>query len=58
MDYLEKAKIINSRFGVYGYGNFDVTVEELAHILELIKMNNPEDFIIDFYEQLEQKRMG
>lgn len=60
--YLEKAKILTKFFGVYGYGNFDLSDEEVAKILELLELKK--DFghlevnLQEFYERLEKIRMG
>jgi hypothetical protein len=59
MDYLKKAKTINKFFGVYGFGNFDVSTQELANILEIVDdPNYSTRNLADYYEKLEKQRMG
>jgi hypothetical protein len=62
MNYLEKAKILTKHFGVYGYGNFDLSLEEVAHILELIETKTHKDYLEinlqELYERLEKQRLG
>jgi hypothetical protein len=55
--YKEKAKIVNLFFGVYGYGNFDITDYELAMILEIIDGPTPKKRLEEFYDKLSE-RMG
>lgn len=35
--YIEKADILTRYFGVYGIGNFDLSLEEIARIIEIIE---------------------
>lgn len=60
-DYKKKAEILTKYFGIYGIGNFDLSLEELAYIIELLE--NKEDQALEaniqlFYERLEKIRMG
>jgi hypothetical protein len=57
MTYLTKAKkLLKSGFWMAGTGNFDITVNELAKILELVEKN---DFVRlkNLYEKLEKERL-
>lgn len=55
--YLDKAhKLLDSGFWVAGYGHFDITMGELALILEYIE-NNDFDSISNLYKELEKERL-
>jgi len=57
MKYLEKARNLHEAgFFVSGYGNFDISVKELAEILELLEK---EDFkgIAKLYKLLSKERL-
>lgn len=57
MNCLTKArKLMDCGFRVYGLGNFDITVKELARILELV---DKEDFksIKELYSLLAEERL-
>lgn len=60
--YLEKANILTKYFGLYGHGNFDLTLKEIAIIIKLLasKKNNQylENSLSKLYEKLETTRMG
>lgn len=57
MTYLEKAKKLNeSGFWVAGFGNFDITLEELALILKYLD-NNDFESISSLYKKLERERL-
>ena len=56
--YLKKAKIFNTCFGVYGYGNFDITTKHLSILLSILDNPNAKKDIIDFYYDLEKQRLG
>ena len=46
MTYLEKAKILSeSGFYMYGTGNFDLLIEEIAIILEFLDKNKKEELL-------------
>ena len=57
MRYKTKAKkLIKAGFWVAGYGHFDITIEELAIVLELIEK---EDFknLEAFYNELSETKL-
>lgn len=60
--YLEKAKVLSKYFSMYGLGNFDLSLEEIARILQLIceKKNNQylDVNLQEIYERLYKSRMG
>jgi len=58
MSYLEKAKILTKYFNMYGYGNFDLTVEEIALIFEILNTKDFEIKLKQLYEKLEKSRLG
>lgn len=62
MDYLEKAEILLKYFGVYGIGNFDLSLEEVARIIEFLETKKHRDFLMinlkELYDRLEKQRMG
>lgn len=61
-EYLQKAKIFTKFFGVYGRGNFDLSEEELARIIELIITKKEAEYLEvnlqELYERLYKARMG
>ena len=60
--YIEKAKTLTKFFGMYGYGNFDLSLEEVAGILKLLCEKEEVAFLEvnlqETYERLEKQRMG
>jgi len=60
--YTKKAKILTKYFGVYGNGNFDLSTEEVATILEFVCVEEIHQYfeikIKEFYERLEKTRLG
>lgn len=50
-------KFLDAPFGVYGIGNFDIFEDELAKILEIL-IEKDGVGLQEYYEELEQKRMG
>lgn len=55
--YLLKAKKLNaSGFWMAGYGNFDITLEELAIVLQLVEENKFKE-LREFYEKLQRQRL-
>jgi len=58
MDYLKKVKILTNHFSLYGIGNFDLTLEEMAKILEIIDKENPTKELNSFYDELSKQRLG
>lgn len=62
-DSLEKAKVLTKYFGVFGYGNFDLSLEEVAHIIHLIEVKKENTEYLDvnlkeLYDRLYQTRLG
>ena len=58
MNNLQKAQaIFDSSFGVYGYGHFNLYVEDVAEILDLLESEDIEG-LKNLYERLEEARMG
>ena len=58
MDYKLAAQNINEHFGVYGYGHFNITTDELAEILQAAFQKDATILIADIYAKLERLRMG
>ena len=62
MDYKKRADILTRYFGVYGKGNFDLSLEEVAYIIELLHTKKENSFLEvnlkELYERLEKTRMG
>lgn len=56
MNNKQKAKLLNKHFGVYGYGNFDVSTDEMALILDILDRGDAKA-LHELYELLET-RMG
>jgi len=56
--YLKQAKQLHkANFRIYGLGNFDITIGEIAEILKLLSRGDFE-LLANLYEKLERKRMG
>ena len=45
-------------FNIYGYGNFDLTFQEIEEIFNILKNKNYKKELKTFYEKLEKQRMG
>lgn len=62
MKYIKKAEILTKFFGVFGYGNFDLSIDEIAYILELLETKKTPKYLeinlYNFYEKIEKLRMG
>ena len=60
--YKEKAEILTKFFNIYGYGNFDLSLEEVAFIIQLLCEKSHKDYLEvnlkELYERLEKQRMG
>lgn len=57
MNYLTKAKkLLDSGFWMAGLGHFDITIKELAQILEWVEKNKFKP-ISDLYNKLEKERL-
>lgn len=56
--YVKLAMLLEKNFAIYGYGNFDLTTEETAKILELLGGDNPEAELEALYVQLKAIRLG
>ena len=61
-EYIKKAKVLTKYFGMYGHGNFDLSLEEIARIIELLIIKKNDQYLDvnlkELYEQLESTRMG
>lgn len=59
--YIERAKILDKYFGLYGKGNFDLSLEEIARIIELIEVKKDNQYLDvnlqELYERL-KTRLG
>jgi len=63
MTYKERAEILTQHFSIYGRGNFDLSLEEIAYIIELLetKITHPsylELNLNELYERLAKTRLG
>lgn len=62
MDYLERAKTLTKFFGIYGIGNFDLSLEEIAHILEILETKKETPYLEvnlqEIYDRLSESRLG
>ncbi len=56
-NHLERAKALQKYFGVFGYGNFDLTVEDIAELLRALESDNPDQSLEELYARLEATRM-
>jgi len=60
--YLKKAEILTKYFGLYGHGNFDLSLEEIARIIELLVTKKVDQYLDvnlkELYERLESTRLG
>jgi hypothetical protein len=61
-DYLERAKILTKFFNLYGYGNFDLSLEEISRVLELLDVKKENSYLEvnlqELYERLKKSRLG
>lgn len=61
-DYILKAQILYQKFGIYGIGNFDLTIEDVAVLIKMLEEEKDMEIlsvkILDFYERLYKTRMG
>lgn len=58
---MNKAKLLTKHFGVYGQGHFDLTLEEVNTILEILNMDDSaeiEALLNELYERLSETRLG
>ena len=58
---LEQAKILSKYFGIFGYGNFDLSLEEVAYIIHLIEKKDIQSLDVnlkELYDRLHQTRLG
>jgi len=61
MKKIDKAKILTKYFNIYGYGNFDISLEEISKIIEILEQSSVEKIdeqLKEIYERLHQTRMG
>ncbi len=60
--YIQKASILTKYFGLYGVGNFDLSIEEIANILKILQTKtNPQYLDVnlkEIYERLSKTRLG
>ena len=60
--YKEKAEILLKYFFIAGHGCFDLSLEEVAYILELLDTKNHPDFLDinlkELYDRLAKTRLG
>ena len=54
---MKKAKLLTKYFNIYGYGNFDLTLEEISELLTLTEKEDSEG-LSNLYERLYKIRMG
>lgn len=59
-EYIKKAEILTKYFGMYGKGNFDLSLEETARIIEFL-CTKKEDYLEvnlkEIYDRLAKTRM-
>lgn len=55
--YIFLATIIYKHFGIYGYGNFSLTIEDVATLLQALDDKDPEKALKELYVRLEAIRM-
>ena len=62
MTPLEKAEVLTKYFGVYGRGNFDLSLEEIATIVDFICTKTHKDYLDvnlkEMYDRLSKQRLG
>jgi hypothetical protein len=54
----ERIKEMYKYFGVYGHGNFDLTIKDIIDLLKALHSDNYINELKDLYVRLEQQRMG
>ncbi|GAN34109.1 MAG: hypothetical protein DYG83_18315 [Candidatus Brocadia sp. AMX2] len=55
----EKAQaLLAANFCMYGVGNFDLTVNDIAGILDLLQKHNRSQLLKEKYDALKKQRMG
>lgn len=61
-DYIKRAEILTKNFGMYGHGNFDLSIEEIARIIEFLEIKkNTQHLDVnlqELYDRLYKTRMG
>jgi len=62
MNYKEKAEILSQNFFVAGKGCFDLSLEEVAYIIELLETKTHKDYLElnlqELYDRLSKQRLG
>jgi len=61
MTHFEKAEVLTKYFNIYGQGNFDLSLEEIAQILAILEkkeLSFIEVNLKEMYERLEKIRLG
>lgn len=61
-EYIKKTEILTKYFGIYGYGNFDLSLEEFARLIQLVEttkdLKDLEFNIKELYDRLYKTGMG
>jgi len=58
---MNKAKLLTENFGMYGIGNFDLTLEDINTIIAILNKRDEKEIKIllkELYEQLARTRLG
>lgn len=61
MKTLDKAKILLKYFNLYGYGNFDLQINEITQIISILEQSSSEKIeceLKELYERLCKTRLG
>ena len=62
MTYKEKAEILSQNFFIAGNGCFDLSLEEVAYILELLETKTHKNYLEvnlqELYDRLSETRLG
>lgn len=56
-EYRTRARVLRQHFDIYGYGNFDLTIEDIADVLQALDSQQRERILEDLYVRLEAIRM-
>lgn len=55
--YKRRAQALRKHFGIFGYGHFDLTEDDVAELLRILERTNPEKGLDELYARLEALRM-
>lgn len=59
MTSIEKAKELSKHFFIAGYGHFDLNIEDVSEIIDILeKSKNISTELTELYDKLYQQRMG